>query len=216
MKLLMIRHAESEGNVEGVLQGQQEHALSDLGHHQAQSLGRYLSEKSWSPTHLYASPLQRTLQTANYCHSKPSHSIQTHNELLEIHNGILQGLTWTEAQEKYPQLCQALSNSLRWISIPESESPSSVFNRAGSFIEWMLAHHHNSDRLWVFSHGGILQHLIAHLMGCDRVWGIAIPPTGLFEFEINLDLWKIEGNDRYSAHLFRILQFNTTPHLTQA
>ena len=101
------------------------------------------------------------------------------------------------------------------MQIPEAESPNAVFNRAGKFIQWMLSHHQNRDRLWVFSHGGVLQHLIAHLMGCDRVWGIAIPPTGLFEFEINLDSWDIEGNDRNAAHLFRILQFNATPHLDQ-
>jgi broad specificity phosphatase PhoE len=215
MKLLLIRHAQSEGNVAGVLQGQQDHALSTEGHRQASRLGHYLTGQLDPPTHLYASPLQRTLQTACYCQPKAI-ALQPDNALLEIHNGVLQGLTWNEAQTQYPQICETLSQSLNWIPIPEAETPELVFARAGTFIHRILCAHANGDRLWVFSHGGILQHLVAQLMGCDRVWGIPIPPTGLFEFEINLDLWEVQGNDRYAAHFCRILQFNTTPHLASS
>lgn len=214
MKLLLIRHAESEGNIAGVLQGQQEHRLSAQGHNQAQNLGQYLTSPSqWAPTHIYSSPLQRTIQTAQYCQPNNRLPIQVHKGLIEIHNGVLQGLTWEEAQTHHPQLCHALSSSLSWIPIPEAESPETVFIRAGGVMDGILSEHQNGDRLWIFSHGGIMQHLIAQLMGCDRVWGISIPPTGLFEFEINLDLWPLRNHNRYTAHASRVLQFNTTPHL---
>lgn len=213
MKLLLIRHAESEGNVAHHLQGQQEDPLSPQGHHQAQQLGHFLRQNCWQPTHLYSSPLQRTLQTAQYCSRLP---IQPCSALLEIHNGVLQGLTWSEAQRHYPDLCQQLSTSLTWIPIPKAESPHTVVERSQRFIRYILSHHQNCDRLWVFSHGGVMQHLIAHLMGCDRVWGLPIPPTGLFEFEINLEYWDTQGCDRLTGHLFKMIRFNQTPHLTQS
>ena len=213
LEILLVRHGESEGNVSGVIQGQQEHPLSPQGHHQAQKLGKFLADYVWAPTHIYTSPLQRTFQTAAYCQPTPKIPIQPRGELLEIHNGVLQGLTWTEAQAQYPQLCQKLENSLTWLPIPGAEAPISVFERAGSFVKWLLSHHRNGDRLWLFSHGGIMQHLIAQFMGCDRVWGLEIPPTGLFEFEVNLDHRDPLEENRYTGHLSKVLRFNQTPHL---
>lgn len=214
--MLLIRHAESEGNVAKVLQGQQEHALSPRGRQQAQTLGDFLEQQSWQPTHIYSSPLQRTLETASYCVASTSPRIQTHLNLIEIHNGVLQGLTWQAAQKQYPQLCQTLEQSSTWISIPESESPSAAFERAQAFIQWMLQQHQNGDRIWVFSHGGIMQHLVAQIIGSDRVWGISIPPTGLFEFEIDLDHWDTATNDRFTGHLFRVTRFNQLPSAGQS
>ncbi|MEM9135805.1 MAG: histidine phosphatase family protein [Cyanobacteria bacterium P01_F01_bin.42] len=214
--MLLIRHAESEGNVARILQGQQEHPLSSRGRHQALALGQFLSTQSWRPTHIYCSPLSRTQETAECCIVDDSPDIKVSPNLIEIHNGILQGLTWATAEQTYPQLCQTLTNSSTWVPIPQAEYPQAVFKRSQTFIEDLLAQHHNRDRIWIFSHGGILQHLIASLMGCDRMWGIPIPPTGLFEFEIDLDHWNTQTDDRFAGHLFQIKRFNQTPHLAES
>ena len=126
---------------------------------------------------------------------------------------MLQGLTWAQAEAQYPDLCNELTQSSLWIPIPGAEVPHQVFQRAEQFIQSLLQRHQNRDRIWVFAHGGILQHLVAQILGSDRLWGIAIPPTGLFEFELDLEQWAEAQQDRYTGHLFRILHFNTTPHL---
>ena len=216
MKLLLIRHAESDGNAAQVIQGQQEHPLSAQGCDQAEVLAKFLQIQSWTPTHIYSSPLERAVQTAACCAKQLSVDvpIQSHNHLLEIHNGVLQGLTWAEAQRDYPDLCRDLTRSNAWIPIPGSEYPAQVFERAKQFVEWLREHHQSGDRIWLFSHGGFMQHLLAQLMGCDRLWGISIPPTGLFELELNLQYWSTYTDDRYTGHLFRILRFNQTPQLS--
>ena len=213
MKLLLVRHGESEGNVAKVLQGQQEHPLSEHGLEQAESLSAYLEKNLKAPSHVYSSPLERAKATAQICTQGYSAEIQTDARLMEIHNGVLQGLTWAQAQEQYPEVCHELSNSPLWIPIPEAEIPEQAFQRVHQFIEQLFAHHNSTDQIWIFSHGGILQHFVARLLGCDRLWGISIPPTGLFEFELDLEQWATATQDRYTGHLFRILQFNATPHL---
>ena len=51
----------------------------------------------------------------------PQLSIMPH--LQEFDAGILTGLTWREAQQQYPDLCQALETSHDWVPIPHAETP---------------------------------------------------------------------------------------------
>ena len=64
LKILLIRHAESTGNIEKRMQGQGEYSLTEQGEQQAEKLGLALLREGWTPTHVYSSPLRRTTQTA--------------------------------------------------------------------------------------------------------------------------------------------------------
>jgi broad specificity phosphatase PhoE len=63
LKLLFIRHAQSVGNQQKRMQGQGEFELSEAGKHQAEKLAQRLLVESWRPSHVYSSPLRRTVQT---------------------------------------------------------------------------------------------------------------------------------------------------------
>jgi broad specificity phosphatase PhoE len=63
LKLLFIRHAQSVGNQQKRMQGQGEFELSEAGKHQAEKLAQRLLIESWRPSHVYSSPLRRTVQT---------------------------------------------------------------------------------------------------------------------------------------------------------
>ena len=219
MYFLMIRHAESVGNREYRIQGRVDYSLSEQGIDQAHALGRFLVEQSPKPTHIYTSSLTRAVHTAeilrNYWATHEDLAPITQlQELQEVKNGVLDGLTWAEAQVKQPELCAALMASTDWIPIPGAESLSACRDRAEEFIQKMIDQHRNQDRIWLVSHGGFLQYLISALMGSDRIWGLAIPPTALFEFELDRDQWNSNGQNRFNALLWRIRRFNEVPHLT--
>jgi 2,3-bisphosphoglycerate-dependent phosphoglycerate mutase len=63
-KLLFIRHAQSVGNQQKRMQGNGEFELSAEGQRQAGKLAQRLLTESWVPSHVYSSPLKRTMQTA--------------------------------------------------------------------------------------------------------------------------------------------------------
>lgn len=210
MKLLLIRHAESLGNVDQRIQGRQDQDLSDQGRLQAQTLGTFLAANLWQPSHLYSSSLKRAVQTAQLLLAPlptqpPTQYIQ---ELQELNNGIFDGLTWQEAETRYPQLCQALMTSAEWIPIPEAESLQAIRDRAQAFLQALLRNHGNQDQIWIVSHGGFLQYLVAAILGSDRVWGLSISPTALFEFWLDLERWSLTDQNRWNPTLWQIRRFN--------
>ncbi|RZM82500.1 histidine phosphatase family protein [Leptolyngbya iicbica] len=134
-------------------------------------------------------------------------------ELQEFQAGILTGLTWTEAQQRYPDLCEALVTSLDWLPIPQAETPRQGRRRAEAFVAQLLVQHRNGDAVWVMAHQWILEHLIAALMGSDRTWQISMGNTALFEFWLDCDRWSQTGMARHTSTLWQIQRFNERPHL---
>lgn len=219
MQLLFIRHAESTGNRAQRLQGQADDQLSRHGKTQAQKLAQQLLAEAWQPSHVYSSPLRRATQTTQIllshfdAHLCSRGKLVKLDELKEIHNGVFQGLTWQEAQDRYPALCCALETSLEWLPIPGGESLQAVCDRAHIFVHQLLTRHANTDKVWIVTHGGLLQFLIAQLLGCDRVWGLQIKPTALFEFRLDLSRWSLGDQNRFNTALWQIDRFNDTFHL---
>ncbi|WP_404787018.1 histidine phosphatase family protein [Altericista sp. CCNU0014] len=213
----MIRHAESLGNREYRIQGRVDYALSAQGIEQAHVLGQALAER-WKPTHIYSSTLVRAVHTAEilrdyWATRESTATITPCPSLQEIKNGVLEGLTWAEAEVRHPDLSAALMASSDWIPIPGAESLKAARDRAQQFIQTISTQHCNEDRLWVVTHGGFLQYLVAAILGSDRTWGFSIPPTALFEFELDLARWNTADQNRYNALLWRIHRFNDATHL---
>ena len=141
--------------------------------------------------------------------------IHIHPSLQEWHTGIFQGLTWSEAQARYPDLCAALESRRDWLPIPEAETLDQGRDRARQFIQQLLATHCQTDSLWIVTHGGILPQLVAALLGCDRAWGFPVNNTALFDFELDCDRWPRPDCDRWNTSLWQIHRFNDTQHLQE-
>ena len=218
MQILLIRHGESTGNREGRLQGQAEFDLSEVGRQQVHQLAQRFVSEGWVPSQVYCSPLRRAVQTAEilvdeaFARGNREIDIAYRDELKEINNGIFAGLTWGEAQQRYPELCQRLEGSLELMPIPGAESLGAVRDRAQQFLQSLLQDAGDGDRISIISHGGFLQHLIAELMGCERSWGMVIPPTALFEFCLARSQWNVADQPLNTA-LWRIERFNDCQHL---
>ena len=238
LKLLLMRHAQSQGNAQRQMEGQSSTALSTVGWRQAHCLSDRLIEdlaiedpSGW-PTHLYSSPLLRATQTADVLtaaltQAQHSFSIQPAEALQEMHQGIFQGLTWSEAQAQHPQLCAQLLSSLRWQPVPQAETLAAARARSHRWIQHLLSVHSPGDVVWMVSHTGILQQLVAVIMGCDRTWKIPIAHTAIFEFWLSAAL--LEGDsqvltteaasplpptDRFNPEYWQLRRFNDHSHLT--
>jgi broad specificity phosphatase PhoE len=241
LKLLFIRHAQSIGNVEKRMQGHGDYPLSDLGQQQAAKLAKSLLSEGWIPTHLYSSPLTRTVQTTqilldqfrtaplpaavsdlidsegdgNRLDDTPPQPIPViyADELKEFQNGVFQGLTWAEASRQYPDLCRQLEASPDWIQIPGAESLEMARQRSRQFIQALLQRHANGDRVGIVTHSWIVQHLVAELLGCDRSWRLRATNTALFEFWIDQSRWHRQDQNRFNTDLWQVRRFNDSHHL---
>jgi 2,3-bisphosphoglycerate-dependent phosphoglycerate mutase len=213
LKLIIIRHGQSTGNVDRRMQGQGDYPLTDLGRTQAQKLAQHLQAQA--PTAIYSSPLQRTIDTAEILRQAlpTPPAIQPTPELAEYQNGVFQGLTWAEAQAQYPQLCDQLEASLDWIPVPGAETLRQARDRVERLADYLLLKHRNGDRVWLVSHGWIMQQFIAALLGSARSWRISIKNTAYFEFWIDQSRWYRQDENRLNTELWQIIRFNDTHHL---
>ena len=164
-------------------------------------------------THVHAGAA--SAPTMQYGCDRSPLTLKFASELQEFQNGVFCGLTWVEAKERYPELCKTLESSLDWLPIPEAESLEAGRDRAFRFVQHILTHHKNGDRLWIISHSWILEHLIAVLLGCDRTWRMQIPNTALFEFWLDHSRWRQTGQNRFNNELWRIQRFLDCQHLNQ-
>ncbi|PZO38379.1 MAG: histidine phosphatase family protein [Shackletoniella antarctica] len=140
-------------------------------------------------------------------------SIDLRDDLKEYDSGIFTGLTWAEASQRHPDLCHQLETSLDWLPIPQAETLEAGQARAQRVVDRLIDPHRSGDRILVISHQWILQQIIARLLGCDRAWGLPMANTACFEFWIDRDRWHDTGPNRLNTELWRIKQFNATPHL---
>ncbi len=203
MHLVLLRHAEAEGNAEGRMLGRTDVPLTEQGREDSRRLARTLCGPA--PDRWLVSPLRRARETAAILQQEagwgPSELI-LEPDLTEIDDGVLSGLTWSEAQQRHPQLCQELISHPLWRPIPGAETPTQLRQRANAV--WERALNAPCNRLWLVSHGGFLQYLLAALLQTPQVWGLTLPCLGRIELEIDPHHWRCGGEDAGNPTLRRL------------
>ena len=225
LKILLVRHAQSFGNQGGKMEGQTSTALSQLGQQQAQCLSHRLLTIGHRPSYLYSSPLLRARQTTEAIATALSQDLSQSGQpiacpyycaddaLQEMHQGIFQGLTWPQAQAQYPKLCDRLMTDLAWQPVPQAESVSAARSRAHAWINHVLQVHSLGEVVWAVAHEGILQQMIAVLLGCDRTWKFPIAHTAIFEFWLAAKSLETLTDDRFNPEYWHLHRFNDCAHL---
>jgi broad specificity phosphatase PhoE len=213
MKLIFIRHAQSMANAAGQWQGRGETELSELGEQQAAKLGERFVAEGFEPTHVYSSPMIRTSETARIATAAWDYPITPFEDLIEIDVGVFGGKTWAEVQAHYPEVARLYDETRNWDHVPQAETMQDRRVRAERAIARIIADHSNEDKVLAFSHGGIIHYLFAALMGVDRLWGLSVGNTALFDFELDVDRWHHSDSTILNTNLWRINRFNDTSHL---
>jgi broad specificity phosphatase PhoE len=184
MRLLLIRHAETDWNGQKRLQGWADVPLNAQGQAQAAALGRRLEGEA--PAAIYASPSERARDTAlAIAGTRP---ILTDARLQELHMGKFEGLIHEDAQKLYPQAYEA------WLADPENPPPqgekrSELLARVLTFWEALRPQYlATRQTVLIVSHGGCLRILLCVLMGLDsrEHWRFQVDTASLTE----LYLWE--------------------------
>ena len=214
MKLVFVRHGESEGNAEGRLQGHAEFGLSEEGRAQSRRLRERFQREEFQPTHIYSSPLRRAAETAQIVASSWPVPTVYWDDLKEHDVGIFSGLTWEEIGAKYPDIQQEFQKSRDWDIVEGAESLRMQRDRGRRVIGAVIERHANDDAVMIFTHGGILLNMLAALLGTERTWGMSVRNTAVFDFTLDLERWSLGGDVPLNSLLWRIGHFNDASHLT--
>jgi len=104
-ELWLIRHGQTDWNLEGRYQGQADMPLNATGLAQAQAFAASLDGRKFSA--LYSSDLMRAYQTAQIIAAQVGLAVQTDRRLREINQGEWQGRTLVEIRAVYNEGKQA-------------------------------------------------------------------------------------------------------------
>lgn len=206
MRLLLIRHGQSLGNLDAIIQGDDD-PLTDLGRSQAHAVGRALAERD-DMTRLYASPLLRARETAEIIGSYIGLSPTLEPGLAEIDAGLAAGMAWDAWTLANPALAQRLASADR---SPEDrweggESGREFSDRIFAAYDRIVIRHRGSDDVvCVVSHGGPLAWISARVHGdpLER-WPherAVFANCSISELEIDAKGAHTIGLWNYSSHL---------------
>ncbi|GIV95810.1 MAG: phosphoglycerate mutase [Herpetosiphonaceae bacterium] len=159
--LILIRHGETEWNRDGRWQGHADVPLSELGREQARRLAARARAEGWRFDHIYTSDLSRALETAQIVGAALGMAPAPLLELREINLGTWSGLNRDEIAARYAE-DWALMQAGQDIRRGGGESFADLQQRVVRVLE-QLIREHPGQRLGIFTHGGVIRALLAHI-----------------------------------------------------
>lgn len=164
----LVRHGETDWNVERRFQGQLDVELSKTGIRQAEAVARWLAAQPVRFTALYSSDLKRASRTARIIGAQLDLVPRLNPALREIHVGEWQGLVAAEIEDRFPGKLDEWHRKIDSFTLPGGESIPIVQRRIFAAYREIVTQH-PGEAIIVVSHGAALTALMAALHDWDLV-----------------------------------------------
>ena len=139
MRLILVRHGETELNREGRILGTTDVPLNATGQAQARAVAKALMADL--PVKMYTSPLARALETAKIISDALGVTPTPVSELQELDAGHLDGLAAAEARARYPEFASRWDRDPGTAQMPGGESLLQVQHRAWVAVTRLMDKH---------------------------------------------------------------------------
>ena len=143
MRLILVRHGETEHNKGGVTLGRFDAPLNERGLAQARAVATSFRRP---PDAIFSSPLKRALYTAELIGAETGVAVTTDDQLIEMDVGEMEHLSGAKLREQYPEFLRAWASSdAADARMPGGETLSEVQERAWSAVERVRAAHPDGE-----------------------------------------------------------------------
>lgn len=203
LRLLIVRHGQTDWNVAGRFQGQSDIPLNAVGLDQAAAAARRFARTASAGARLlpagsgsepaiaaiYASDLRRAWQTAEIIHASISNHLAIplipEPRLREMSFGKWEGLTYAEIRDRFPADLSRWHADMQHAPPPEGEPFPAFAGRIEAAYAAILAAHPGQTAL-IVAHGGPLQTLIALALGLPAAsfWQFHLSNASLSEIKV--------------------------------
>ena len=153
-RLILVRHGQSEANLQQFSAGQTDIPLTELGRKQAEKTADYLIAH-WQIDRIYSSDLSRAIDTAQPTAKGLGLSIRTDRRLREIDTGDWAGLPFSVRDARYPELVRLSREDFSHMCYPGGESVIETYRRMVDCIT-EIAKENDGKSVMIASHGGAL------------------------------------------------------------
>jgi len=200
IKLFLVRHGQTQWNLESRYQGVMNTNLTKEGKKQAELAAKYLSKVDFAG--FYSSPIGRTIETAEIFKKITNKDFQVRENLKELNFGKWEGLVFDDIIAKYG------SDFSNWIKDPFENPPTAgesfneIIDRGSREINNILKEHKDDSNILLITHGGFIVAMLVH-------W-LKIPPerwSSIIQSQSAINIVVIDKEIPY------ISQINFTGHL---
>ncbi len=202
-RIFLIRHGATVLTAEDRFAGETDVKLSDEGRNQAAELARRLGQTNLAA--IYASPMDRTRETAKIIAEPHTLESQIRDGLREISHGHWEGKTRREVEDSFPDEMAAWDQDPYTFAPEGGETGLAVSARSlPVFME--IVSRHPGQKVAIVSHKATIRLLMSSLLGFD--------PR---RYRDNLDQSPCALNiiDARGPTCFRLALFNDTSHYAQ-
>ena len=177
LKILLVRHGESDANKEGYIAGSMNSDLTEKGKRQANYLGFTLWANKIKIDSVYSSTLQRAIDTADRIrvfqecrldsteksvNKNKLYFVKTSPKLNEMCFGVTEGKYFDELPDYYKEDWAKFGYP---VNVPEQETKEEVVKRAIEGIKEIAEKEKDSETICIVTHGMLLRLLNEHYKG---------------------------------------------------
>jgi broad specificity phosphatase PhoE len=175
MKIYLVRHGETTGDVEDRYGGDYDDHLTDKGREQARALAEKLKYSGIEI--LFCSPKIRARETAEIVAREIGCEVNVVDEVRERNSyGILTGMVKSEAREKYPEHTEALRSYRH--KVPGSENYERFGERVNKALDEIVKQSYKT--IAILSHGGPISFIFREIL---KLGEVKIEDCGFAEIE---------------------------------
>lgn len=170
-RVILVRHGQTEWNVQLRYQGHSDIELTALGRKQAELVAARLIKEPISA--VYSSDLGRALRTAEYIAAQHRLTVTPIHGLREYHFGEWEGLTFKQIAKHWPDISVDFFKNPDAVRVPGGETFGEVKARAEAAVR-KLVNQHPGQTIVLVSHGGTIRTILCAALGLHlhHVWSI--------------------------------------------
>lgn len=196
-RFIVVRHGETQWNVEHRIQGHGDSPLTGTGRAQAEAIARRLARERFDV--LVASDLGRAMETAKAIALQCALEPLPDARLRERNFGAGEGMTYEEINRHWPDVFSLTRETDADFVVPGGESRRQFHDRVRHAFS-ALAREHEGKRVAVVAHGGVLAALyrFIHDIPVGRPHKIAISNASYNAVAFEAEAWTLEAWDATS------------------
>ena len=163
VQIVLVRHGATDWNLQGRCQGATDRELNAVGIRQAENIAAAFTTESIAA--IYSSNLKRARQTAESIAQPHNLPVLIEHEIRELDHGQLEGLTFNEIKDNYPDFISRWRTTPAEIQVPGGERLADVAERAWNGLNRIVGQHGDGKTLVVVSHNFPILGIVCRITG---------------------------------------------------
>ena len=158
MKIIFVRHCETDWNKEERCQGVSDLELNTNGFSQAKKLALYFKDKEVD--YVFCSDLKRAKQTLNEINYDQRFKVIYSEKLREMDQGEFEGLSLSYLKEKYSNELRIWRENPENFRLPKGETLGEVRDRSLSYIKYILKDLPSESTVLIVTHNLVIASIL--------------------------------------------------------